>query len=106
MPRSLSIALCCAALLAATMAPALANPAPMPAPATPQAAFNLDTPIETLVADARARAVLDADLPGLTAHPQYDQFKGMSLTMLAPFSPDKLTDERLGKVKADLAALK
>lgn len=104
MPRSLSLALCCAVLLAAPIAPALADPAPT-APAA-QTAFNLDTPIETLVADARARAILDADLPGLTAHPQYDQFKGMSLTMLAPFSPDKLTDERLGKVKADLAALK
>lgn len=94
----------CAALLAvATAGPALAQPAPAPAA---QTAFNLDTPIETLVADTRARAVLDADLPGLTAHPQYDQFKTMSLTMLAPFAPDKLTDERLGKVKTDLAALK
>ena len=105
MPRSLSFALCCAALLAAPIAPALADPAPT-APAATQSGFNLDTPSETLVADTRARAILDADLPGLTAHPQYDQFKGMSLTTLAPFAPDRLTDERLGKVKADLAALK
>ena len=104
MLRSLSFALCCAALLAAPIAPAMADPAPA-APAV-QSGFNLDTPIETLVADTRARAILEADLPGLTAHPQYDQFKGMSLTMLAPFAPDKLTDERLGKEKADLAALK
>lgn len=100
MARPYSLALLFA-LSALPAAPALADPAP-----AAQTGFNLDTPIETLVADTRARAILDADLPGLTAHEQYDQFKTMSLTQLAPFAPDKLTDERLGKVKADLAALK
>jgi hypothetical protein len=79
-----------------------ANPAPVSAPATK---FTLDTPIETLVADTRTKAVLEADLPGLTSHPQFDQFKSMSLTMLAPFAPDRLTPDRLDKVKADLAKL-
>jgi len=83
--------------------PALADPQPA---ATAQAAkFTLDTPIEALVADPRAKAVLDTDLPSLTSNPQYDQFKGMSLTVLASFAPDKLTPERLDKVKADLARI-
>jgi hypothetical protein len=96
-----SLALCAALGLALGAGPALAQ-----APAAPaEAKFSLDTPIETLVADARAKAVVDADLPGLTSHPQYEQFKSMSLTMLASLAPDKLTPERLDKVKGDLAKL-
>ena len=85
-------------------APALADEATTAA--APAAKFTLDTPIETLVADNGAKAVIEADLPGLTNHPQYDQFKGMSLTVLSSFAPDRLTPERLAKVKDDLAKLK
>ena len=86
--------------------PVLADPQPVtPAAVTPAVKYTLDTPIETLVADARAKAVLDSDLPDLTNHPQYDQFKSMSLTVLSSFAPDKLTPDRLGKVKTDLAKL-
>jgi hypothetical protein len=96
-----SLTLCAALGLVLAAGPALAD-----APAVAAAAkFSLDTPIETLVADPKAKAVLDADLPGLTAHPQYEQFKSMNLTTLAGFAPDKLTPERLDKVKADLAKL-
>ena len=84
-------------------APALADEATTAA--APAAKFTLDTPIETLVADTRARAVIDTDLPDLTKHPQYEQFKTMSLTTLASFAPDKLTPAVLGKVKDDLAKL-
>ena len=79
-----------------------ANPAPVSAPATK---FTLDTPIETLVADPRAKTVLDTNLPGLTTHPQFDQFKSMSLTALSGFAPDKLTPDKLDKVKTELASL-
>jgi hypothetical protein len=91
-----------AALTLSATTPALADPAPATAPA---AKYTLDTPIETLVADTRARAVIDTDLPDLTKHPQYEQFKTMSLTTLASFAPDKLTPAVLGKVKDDLAKL-
>jgi hypothetical protein len=90
--------------------PVLADPPP-PVPATPAmsatpaAKYTLDTPIETLVADPRAKSVIDADFPGLTSHPRFDQFKTMSLTMLSGFAPDKLTPDRLEKVKIELAAL-
>jgi hypothetical protein len=112
-----------AALLTLIAAPALAQtaPAPAPAPAAPAAAapaaavpavpaaaarLNLDTPIETIVADAEGKKVLDADLPGLTTHASYDMFKSSSLTGVAGLAPDKLTPERLAKVAADLAAIK
>ena len=108
-----------AALLTLIAAPALAQttqaPAPAPAapaeaaPAAPAAAatrLNLDTPIETVVADAEGKKVLDTDLPGLTTNDKYDMFKSMSLNQVAGFAPDKLTPERLAKVSTDLAAIK
>ncbi|MGK6354049.1 hypothetical protein ACMGDH_02340 [Sphingomonas sp. DT-207] len=101
-----------AAAALALLAPgAFAQTAPAPAPATATATpatakFNLDTPIEALVADPRAKAVLDADLPGTTTHPAYESFKSMSLRAVQPFSDGKLTDEMLKKVEVDLAAIR
>jgi hypothetical protein len=97
-----------AAVALTGLAPAaFAQTAPAPAPAAATTAkFNLDTPIEALVADAKAKAVLDADLPGVTTHPSYDMFKGMSLRAVQPMSGGKLTDEQLKKVETDLAAIK
>jgi hypothetical protein len=95
-----------ASLAAIGAQPVLADPqTPAPAPTTPAAKYTLDTPIETLVADPRAKSVLDTDLPGLTTHPQFETFKGMSLTALSGFAPDKLTPDRLEKVKVELASL-
>lgn len=76
--------------------------------AAPAAAarLNLDTPIEVIVADAAGKAVLDADLPGVTTHEHYPMFKGMGLKQLANYAPDKLTAEALAKVEAHLAAIK
>jgi hypothetical protein len=69
------------------------------------AKFSLDTPVETLVANPAAKAVLEQNLPGITTHPQYETFKGMGLSVLAGFAPDKLTPERLAAVAAALAKL-
>ncbi len=109
----MKLIICCAAVLALTTAPAIAQTAPAPAaapaaPAAPAAAakFSLESPIETIVADANAKKVLDENLPGLTTNDKYDMFKSMSLNQLAGFAPDKLTPERLSKVEAALAAIK
>lgn len=105
-----------AAPLAAQTAPAPATPpAPATTPIPPSTAtgtamasskFSLDTPIETIAADPAGKAVLDATFPGMTAHPMYDQFKGMSLTQLQPMSQGQITDAQIAKAKADLAAVK
>ena len=77
-----------------------------PAPvAELRAAFTLDTPIQQLVADAGAKAVLDRELPGLTTHARYEQFKGMSLKALKPCSGGLISDERLQAVETGLKAL-
>lgn len=81
-------------------------PAPTPAATAPAARLNLDTPVETIVADAKGKAVLDADLPELTAHPSYEMFKTMSLNQLQGYAPDKLTTDVLAKLAADLAAVR
>lgn len=84
----------------------VATPKPAAPAAAPVAAFSIDTPIETLMADPRAKAVLDADLPGMSSHPMYDSFKSMTLGQLAPMSQGKITDAVLAKVATDLAAIK
>lgn len=96
------------AVAAATLSPAvLAQQTPAPAAAQATAAkFGLDTPIETLLADANAKSVLDTDIPGLSSHPALDQFKAMSLRAVQPLSQGALTDEMLKKVETDLAALR
>lgn len=101
-----------AAIAAVTLAPAaIAQNSPAPAPAAPAPAaaaakFNLDTPIQDIVADAKAKAVLEADLPGLTTHESYEMFKGMSLKQLSSYAADKLTPDVLAKTEKDLAAIK
>jgi hypothetical protein len=98
-------------MLLALAAAALPQTSPQPAPAassTPAATpkYTLDTPIETLVADEAAKAVLNADLPGLLEIPQYEMIKGLSLKQLQPYSGGKLTDELLAKTAADLAKVR
>lgn len=90
-------------LMAAT--PALAQTAPAAPAATQAAAYSADTPLETVVADPAAKAVLDKTLPNLAKHPAFEQFKAMSLRQLQPYSQGAISDEALAKVDADLKAL-
>jgi hypothetical protein len=108
-----------AALLLLSGAPAFAdghaetqNAAPMDATAEAltsteeaAAAFSIDTPIETLMADEAAKAAVTKHLPGLDAHPAYGQFKTMSLTELMPWSQGLITGELLQSISAELQAL-
>lgn len=70
------------------------------------AKFTIDTPIEQLVADAKAKAVLEKHLPGIDQHPAYGQFKTMSLKAVQPFSQGAITPEMLEKIQKDLSELK
>lgn len=89
--------------------PALSS-SPTTAPAVTEqpvtaSAYSLDTPIAALIADPRAKAVLDRDLPGLSSDENLDKFKTLSLRRLAPLSGGQLTAELMTKVAFDLAAL-
>ena len=83
------------------LAAALALSTPLAAQ-TPAAPLTIDSPIEVLVADAKAKAVVDANFPGMTAHPAYEQFKGMTLKQLQPMSQGAITDEAIAKATAAL----
>lgn len=104
--------LTCAALFLMTAAPLAAQTTPAapasPAPAAPAstAKFSTNTPIQDVVADPAGKAVFEKDLPGMTAMPEFDTFKAMSLRTIQPYSNGKLTDELLAKIDADLAAIK
>lgn len=80
--------------------------APAPAPAQPAARLNLDTPVETVMADPAGKSVLDANVPELATHEHYEAIKGMGLRQLAAYAPQKLPPELLAKVETALAAIK
>jgi hypothetical protein len=84
-------------------APAPAAPA---APAAAAAKYNLDTPIQDIVANPAAKAALDGVLPEVSTHESYEMFKTMSLNQLKTYAADKLTPEVLAKTEAALAAVK
>lgn len=88
---------------------ALAQSAPAPEPTAAEAPasppLSIDTPIEVLVSIPTAKAVLDADIPGLTEHPAYEKFKRENLRTLAPKFGDAISPKDVAKVQAHLAAL-
>ncbi|WP_035179433.1 hypothetical protein [Acidocella facilis] len=106
--------------VAAISACAMAAPGPhvtdasvqVPTPVTPRAAakpaapqFSVQTPIDKIAADARGKAVLNRDMPGLISDPRYELFSSMSLSQLASLSGGRLTQSDLKKVNTDLAEL-
>jgi hypothetical protein len=89
----------------AALAQSAAPPASPVASEGANQALSVDVPIETLVATPSAKAVLDADVPGLTTHPAFDKFKHESLRSVAPKFGGAITAKDVAKVQADLAAL-
>ncbi|MEM7689181.1 MAG: hypothetical protein AAF291_09175 [Pseudomonadota bacterium] len=71
----------------------------------PAQKLTIDSSIETLMASEAGAAILLKHIPGINEHPAYDQFKGMSLVELQPWSAGAVTDEIIAAVTADLAAL-
>lgn len=100
--RITPLAAAAALALAGLSAPALAEDT---APAT-AAAFTVEMPIATLMADERAKAVVLSNLPGIDQHPAFPQIQGMSLKAIQPFSEGMITEEALAKIDAELAAIK
>ena len=91
-----------AALLAMPIA-ATAQTAPAAAPAA--AKLTIDSSIETIAANPKGKAILDATFPGMMAHEAYAMFKSMSLKQVQPYARGAITDEQVAKVAAELAKL-
>ncbi|WP_174292883.1 hypothetical protein [Sphingomonas bacterium] len=83
---------------------AVVSPPTEPMPVI-RAVFTLDTPIQDLIANLGAKAVLDKDLPGMSDDENLDKFKTLSLHGLQPQTGGQLTDAMLAKVAADLDVL-
>lgn len=73
--------------------------------AAPTSKFSLDTPIADLIADRRAKAVIDKHLPGMSSDKNLGKFSAMSLRLLQPQSGGRLTGALMEQVGADLAAI-
>lgn len=67
--------------------------------------FSIKTPIEKIAANPAAKAVIDAELPGFTTHPMYEQFKTMSLEALDAMFPGAVPRERIDAVDKSLRAI-
>ena len=95
------------ALLALTVAPALASAADAPAAAAARAAkyTTADTTIGDLLDDPAAKAIVEKAVPGFTGNGQIEMARGMTLRAIQAFAPDDLTDERLNQIDAELAKL-
>ena len=100
-----------AALLTLTATPVFAQTAPVttPAPATVAGAatpLTVDSPIQDLLANDKSKAVLEANLPGISTRADLDSFKSLTLTQVAPYSGGLVTDEVIAKIATGLAAIK
>lgn len=59
--------------------------------------------VAELVADEKAKAVLEKHIPGISTHEAYENFKDMTLAQLKPLSEGLITDETLAAIKSELA---
>lgn len=84
----------------------IATPAFAETPAATAAPSAGDTPIADIAATPEGKAALDKNLPGLTSHEAYEQFKGMTLKQVQPMSQGAITDDQIKALQADLDKLK
>lgn len=69
-------------------------------------ALTIDSKIGDLLADAKAKAILDKHLPGFSTNPQVGMAKGMTLKAIAPMSRGIVTDAKIKAIEEDLKKLK
>ncbi len=107
MLRTLLTAAALGAAIIAVPAMATDTTATATAAATaPKAAFSVDeTDIGTLLDNPATKAVLDKLLPGLSTNPQIDMARAMTLKQVQGYAPDKIKDDQLVKVDAELAKI-
>ena len=68
-------------------------------------ALSIDSTIGELLADEKAKAVLEKHLPGISTNAQIDMAKGMSLKAIAPMSQGAITDVIVSAIAEDLSKL-
>jgi len=88
----------------AQTAPSRAAPAAAAAPTATGYSSDV-TEVGTLLDDPAAKAVLDKRMPGLTANPQIEMARTMTLKSIQQYAPDVITDKALADADADFKAM-
>ena len=65
-------------------------------------AFDVNSKIRDILANEKAKAILDKHIPGASTHPQIDTALGMSLKEISYYSESGLTPEKLKALVEDL----
>lgn len=78
-------------------------PQPATAPAAAKKYTVADTDVGTLLDNPATKAILVKYLPEMINSPQIDMARSMTLKTMQTYAPDKLSDDTLVKIDADLA---
>jgi len=68
-------------------------------------AFSEKSKIREIIADERAKAILDKHFPGASSHPQLSMGMGMTLKQISWYPESGMTKEKLEALVKELAAL-
>ncbi|MDE2403174.1 MAG: hypothetical protein KGM17_00475 [Sphingomonadales bacterium] len=90
--------------LVALSAPAAVVQAEAPAATAAKPGFSTaDTDLGTLLDNPATKAVLSKYIADMISNPQIDMARSMTLRQLQSYAGDKLTDDTLAKIDAELA---
>ena len=79
---------------------------PGEAPIQPASAtLGIDSPLRQICASPGGRALIDREMPGLTARPEYPMFSNMNLVQLKRMSGGRITDQDVARVATALRSL-
>jgi len=67
--------------------------------------FNADSTLKQVLADPKAKAVLEKHIPGFSTHPLISMAMGMSLKTIAGFPQAGLSADKMKAILDDLAKL-
>jgi hypothetical protein len=65
-------------------------------------AVTINSTLKDLLADPKAKAVIEKHFPGFASNPQLQMAMGMTLKQVQPFSRGAITDDKLKAVEEDL----
>lgn len=68
-------------------------------------AVTVGSTISVLLADGRAKAILEKHCPGMTSDPKLRMAMGMTLKQIMPLSQGRITASKLEAISEDLAKL-
>ncbi|MDB5469527.1 MAG: hypothetical protein JWR84_1087 [Caulobacter sp.] len=100
--KSLALAL---ALLATAGSAAVLAPAAVAQEAAKPAWSTATTPLGDLIKNPETKAVLEKHIPGISTNPEVEPVLGLPLKQIQGYAPDRLPDDLLAAIDADLAKI-